>query len=254
MSVLKSLCIAFAMYSKIPVPQLAWKQEDMKYTLCFFPWVGAVIGALEVAWYELCGRIGLGRMAYAFVGAAIPIIVTGGFHIDGFMDTADARSSYQDRDKKLDILKDSHIGAFAVIRLLLYYLLYLAALSEVKGIETAIVFGIGFVLSRGMSGVAAVTMRSARNEGSLKKVSGAQAKRVVLVMLILQIALALLAMLMVSPWTGLLVVVGMIGCALYYRRMAYREFGGVTGDTAGYFLQLCELVIVIAAAAGGHII
>ena len=44
MSVIKSFFIAFSIYSKIPVPQFAWKEEDMRYTLCFFPWVGAVIG------------------------------------------------------------------------------------------------------------------------------------------------------------------------------------------------------------------
>ena len=50
MSVIKSFFIAFSIYSKIPVPQFAWKEEDMRYTLCFFPWVGAVIGLCFLLW------------------------------------------------------------------------------------------------------------------------------------------------------------------------------------------------------------
>lgn len=253
MSVLKSLCIAFAMYSKIPVPQFGWKQEDMKYALCFFPWIGAVIGVLEVTWYFLCGWLGIGKMAYAFGSAAIPIMVTGGFHIDGFMDTVDASCSYQDREKKLEILTDSHIGAFAVIRLLLYYLLYLAAFSEIRSWRQAAMTGIGFVLSRAISGVAAVTLQAAKKTGSLRKVSDASSKRAVFILLVLQIFLCMGGILCLSPVTGLAIAAGMSLCFLCYRHMAYREFGGVTGDTAGYFLQLCELVLVVITAIGGYI-
>lgn len=46
MRILKSLCISFSLYSKIPVPQFAWEEDDMKYVLCFFPWIGVVTGAL----------------------------------------------------------------------------------------------------------------------------------------------------------------------------------------------------------------
>ena len=55
MSVIKSFFIAFSIYSKIPVPQFAWKEEDMRYTLCFFPWVGAVIGLCFLLWNRFAG-------------------------------------------------------------------------------------------------------------------------------------------------------------------------------------------------------
>ena len=56
MSVIKSFFIAFSIYSKIPVPQFAWKEEDMRYTLCFFPWVGAVIGLCFLLWNRFAER------------------------------------------------------------------------------------------------------------------------------------------------------------------------------------------------------
>ena len=76
--------IAFSMYSKIPMPQFEWKDEDMRYALCFFPWVGAVIGVLWYLWKWICDRFAVGTLCYAVVGTAIPILVTGGFHVDGF--------------------------------------------------------------------------------------------------------------------------------------------------------------------------
>ena len=113
MSVIKSFFIAFSIYSKIPVPQFAWKEEDMRYTLCFFPWVGAVIGLCFLLWNRFAGVYGIPSTARAAVGAVLPLAISGGFHADGFMDTMDALHSYRDRERKLEILKDSHIGAFA---------------------------------------------------------------------------------------------------------------------------------------------
>ena len=124
MRMIKSCIVAFSMYSKIPMPQFEWKEEDMHYMLCFFPWVGAVIGVCIYLWNMLCAALSIGRTCYVLVAVAIPILVTGGFHVDGFMDTMDALHSYQSRERKLEILKDSHIGAFAVIMLAAYGLLY----------------------------------------------------------------------------------------------------------------------------------
>ena len=112
MRIIKSCIVAFSMYSKIPMPQFEWKEEDMQYMLCFFPWVGAVIGVCLYLWNRFCAAFQVGRIAYVLFAVAIPILVTGGFHVDGFMDTMDALHSYQPRERKLEILKDSHIGAF----------------------------------------------------------------------------------------------------------------------------------------------
>ena len=111
----------------------------MRYALCFFPWVGAVIGALWYLWKWFCDRFAVGTLCYAAVGTAIPILITGGFHVDGFLDTCDALHSYQPRERKLEILKDSHIGAFAVIMLALYGLIFLGGFSEITECRTLVV-------------------------------------------------------------------------------------------------------------------
>ena len=122
MKIIKGFVIAFSIYSKIPVPQFDWKEEDMQYHLCFFPLIGLIIGALEAGWLFLGNAAGISHLCKTLIAVAIPLLVTGGFHMDGFMDTMDAFHSYQDKEKKLAILKDPHIGAFSVLMLVLYYL------------------------------------------------------------------------------------------------------------------------------------
>ena len=56
MRFIKAMLIAFSMYSRIPMPQFTWKEEDMNYMLCFFPWVGAVIGGLIYLWRMVCEK------------------------------------------------------------------------------------------------------------------------------------------------------------------------------------------------------
>jgi len=122
MIVLQTIAVAFAMFSAIPVPQFDWNEKNMRYAMCAFPLIGVVIGA---AWC-VCGALPLPGFAKAAGFALIPVWITGGIHLDGYADTCDALSSYGDREKKLEILKDPHCGAFAVIRLCSYFLAYFA--------------------------------------------------------------------------------------------------------------------------------
>lgn len=101
----KSIAIAFSMYSKIPMVQFEWKEEDMRYSMCFFPLVGIVIGLLSWCWWLFCQQFDIGKMCFAFVGIAIILLVTGGIHMDGYMDTMDALHSYGSREKKTGNLK-----------------------------------------------------------------------------------------------------------------------------------------------------
>ena len=149
------------MYSKIPMPQFKWNDDDMKYMLVFFPWIGAVIGLLLMLWRYIYSHFGVADICYVCIGALIPIAVTGGFHIDGFMDTMDAFHSYKPREEKLAILKDSHIGAFAVIMLAAYGLLFMGAFSQIMDDKAFIVLCRLFI-SRCLSGIAVVSFKSAK--------------------------------------------------------------------------------------------
>ena len=238
MSVIKSFFIAFSIYSKIPVPQFAWKEEDMRYTLCFFPWVGAVIGLCFLLWNRFAGVYGIPSTARAAVGAVLPLAISGGFHADGFMDTMDALHSYRDRERKLEILKDSHIGAFAVICFVMYELIYLGAVSMITEKEQILVLAAGFFLSRTLSGIGVVSLRCAKTNGMLYQFASEAHRRVVLA---------------VSVKTGALACAAAGLTYAYYRQKSYQEFGGITGDLAGYFVTLCEGVMAVLVAAAGLI-
>lgn len=244
---IKSFLIAVSLYSQIPVPQFAWEEEDMPYVFCFFPWVGALIGGCLYGWLYLCGRCQIGSLCRTMIGAAVPLLVTGGFHVDGFMDTMDALHSYQPKERKLEILKDSHIGAFAVIMLALYGLVYLGALSEIKTREVQKIVCGGFFLSRCFSGISAVSFSPAKKEGTLFLFTERAQQNVVKLSLYLQSVVCIGLMVYWHMAAGLFVA----GCAVFslivYFYKSRKEFGGVTGDTAGCFVVCCEGLMAAAA-------
>lgn len=261
--------IAFSMYSKIPMPQSSWTEENMRYVMCFLPLVGLVEGILSVAWVRLLpilhlesGGFGLG----AAVLALIPVAVTGGIHLDGFLDTSDALGSWQEPEKRLEILKDSRAGAFAVIMGCLYFALSLGVYTTFQDQvleawrastfwEVDMLFQIIgiYVLSRAFSGLAIVTRPMAKNTGLAAAFSdGAQKKRVAAVMAAFMIACGgwLLALNPVSG--GAVLAVGVL-VYIYYCHMARQKFGGITGDLAGWFLQVVELCMMLTLTLGGGI-
>lgn len=248
MTVIKSFFIAFSLYSSIPVPQFTWKEEDMKYVLCFFPWVGAVIGALVYLWGRFCNHCAVGTLCYSLIGTAIPLIITGGFHVDGFMDTMDAFHSYQPRERKLEILKDSHIGAFSVIMLGTYALLYVGAFSEIRDIKPLAVVSAGFVLARVLSGIGVVTFPSAKKEGMLFLFASTSHKRIVVSVLVIQGIACIVFMLWQSFFYGIAAVLAAVAAFTYYYYCTRKELGGITGDTAGYFVVLCEGCMMVVVS------
>lgn len=252
-SLLKSLASAFLMYSRIPVPQVEWKEENRRYSLCFFPLIGAVIGGIYLLWRNFCAALGFGSLFGAIGAALIPILVTGGIHMDGYCDATDARASYAEREKRLAIMSDPHIGSFAAIRLCVYLAAQVACFSEIHAQKTALVVSLGYLLSRAMSGIGAVTFRSAKNGGTLRNfVKPAHRKQTLAALFTVTVAVAA-AMAAVFPLGGGLALFLAFLCFVYYRRTAYRDFGGITGDLAGWFLALCELAILIGAVAGERI-
>ena len=202
MKLLKAMAIAFSIYSKIPMTQFEWKEEDMEYMMCIFTWIGGVIGLFFYGWAVLCEKFAVGYVCYALIAAAIPLMISGGYHDDGYMDTMDAFLSYQSREKKLEILKDSHIGAFSAIMLVLYYMIDIAAISEIHTREAVFALAAVFFLARCFSGIAVMTLQPAKKEGLLYTFASSAQKVKVKTALYFQAALCMVLMLFVSGWNG----------------------------------------------------
>lgn len=252
MRVIRSLFIAFSTYSRIPVPQVEWSEENRKYSMCFFPLIGAVIGLLLWGWLWLCDALSIGPVLKGAAGVLLPIFVTGGIHMDGFMDTSDALASWQPKERRLEILKDSHVGAFAVLGCAGYLLLHAALLSEASAASGALHCCV-FVLSRALSAWAMATFRSARPQGMLDAFAQAAHRRMVTVSCVVYAVLCAVVWSVFGGWLTLVCLLAAALCVIYYRHMAYKQFGGVTGDLAGWFLQVTELVLIAVIVLGGKL-
>ena len=132
--------------------------------MCFFPLIGAIIGGLSWMWGYWGIRLVNSRTFYAVALLLIPVMVTGGIHLDGLLDTSDALHSYQSRERKLEILKDSHAGAFAILTAVVYFLAYLGIYHELTLTGLPVVC-IGFVLSRALAGFSIAAFPMAKNTG-----------------------------------------------------------------------------------------
>ena len=248
MQVVKSFFIAFSMYSKIPVPQFPWKDQDMKYIFCFFPWIGGLIGGCIYLWNYFCFFYHVGDICRTAINAGIPLLITGGIHVDGFMDTMDAIHSYSPREKKLEILKDSHIGAFSVIMLVIYGVVFLGAFSEITNDAMLKIACSGFFLSRCLCGISVISFPLAKKDGMLFTFADSSHKKIVKGSLYLQSIACIGFMMFWSIPAGLVAAVAAVAFLGYYFCRSRKEFGGVTGDTAGWFGVLCEGCIVVVTA------
>ena len=250
MRLFRRIAVSLSLYSRIPMPHFSWEEDDMKDSLMFFPLVGVIIGIVEVLTFHLCRYFELHHMVSVILMILIPITITGGFHLDGFMDTIDAIRSYRSREDKLRILKDPHAGAFAVIGLICAMLAFAGAALVIyeKGDHLIMLnVGVSFVFSRSLSGLLSVILPKARREGMLHNETKGAGSRVMGTLLVWYI-LSLIAVFVIDPETALLTVAVYMACLIRYKNMTEKEFGGVTGDTAGYFVTVSEICNIVLLA------
>ncbi|NLO84823.1 MAG: adenosylcobinamide-GDP ribazoletransferase [Clostridiales bacterium] len=252
MRIISSLCIAFSTYSKIPMPNVEWNDENKAYSLCFFPLIGLVVGVLLGGWLWLCDFFAFGMLLRGVIGTAIPLLVTGGIHMDGFMDTCDAIASWQTKERRLEILKDPHTGAFAVINCCLYLLVMSAVLSEVA-FDAWTSIGMCFAVSRALSALTLTHWRKAKDTGMLAGFARSAAQKSVTISSGVFVLAAVIVWIIQLGFRGLFPLLAAGLCILFYRNKAYKYFGGVTGDLAGWFTQITELACIAAIMLGGKL-
>ena len=242
MIVLETVAVAFSMFSALPMPQIEWNEKNMRWSLCAFPLVGAVIGLGCWGWLRLCAALSLPELLRGAGLCLLPVLVTGGIHLDGYADTCDALASHAGIEKRQEILKDPHLGAFAAIRLCAYFIADFALWTSTKTLRLPVLLGL-FCLSRALSGLA-LTLFPLRPGSGLARsfAEAADKKRVRALLAALSVLLALLLLLSRAGET----VFAAALVFLYYRRMCAKDFGGLSGDLAGWFLQTAELWMLAA--------
>ena len=238
MAVFQTVAVAFSIFSAVPVPQLEWNENNMRWMLCAFPLVGVVCGG---CWLAL-SLLPLPDFLRGALFCLAPVAVTGGIHLDGYADTCDALASCGGIAKKQEILRDPRCGAFAVIRLCGYFVLYLALCVTLSPSADAVLCaGLGFVLSRALSGWAVASLPLAKDADLVHTFATAADRRRVSRLLVVLSAVLAMAQIAVGEIAGLAMVAASGLTLWHYAQVAKTQFGGITGDLAGWFLQKCEL-------------
>ena len=247
-----SLVLAFAMYSSVPVPRADWEKENMRFVLCCFPLVGAVLGMLTYGWSIVCIYLPVRQLLRTAIYVLLPVLVTGGIHLDGFLDTCDALHSYAPRERKLEILKDPRAGAFAVICGISLFVLNFGLWSQLsmQGVRS---LSMGFVISRCLSGWSVAIFPCAKDTGLAATFQDAAHRHVVGAACSVELLVAACFAFYVEPAGAACMLAAALAALLWYYFMSRRQFGGITGDLAGWFLQVCECLMAAAVVAGDMI-
>lgn len=247
MSILKAAILMFSMFTRIPMPKVEWNKENMRYMLCFFPLAGVIIGLAIAGWFWFCGVSHIGTLLFATGVTLIPVAVTGGIHLDGYCDTIDALASHASPERKREILKDPHAGAFAIIGASAYLLLYFGISTElIVNSKTWLLLTLMHCLSRTLSGLSVIGFPSSATGGLLDSFKGSADKKRTAAILLLSLSGCVAGLLLTAPFTGGGMILAGLLCGLYLFNLSKRQFGGMSGDLAGYFLQLCELAMLAA--------
>ena len=237
---LQDILAAFGLLTRLPLPS---HQSVGAAAAWAWPLVGVVVGA--VAGLAGWATQGLGAGVAAGIVLAAQALLTGAMHEDGLADTADGLWGGWTRERRLEIMKDSHIGSYGVLALLLVTLLRWSALTAlIAGGQWAALIAAG-ALSRAPMAVLMALMPNARRSG-LSRAVGRPAFGTALAALVLALALATVV---VGPVATLLAaLLAALPCAAL-ALVARARIGGQTGDILGASQQLAEAAVLAACVA-----
>lgn len=253
---LESLIIAMSMYSSIPMPRVDWKENNMRWSLGCLPVVGILCGGVTFGWTVLARFSGASPLFFAALAVLLPIVIAGGLHMDGFLDAADAIFSRQDREKKLAIMKDPNSGPFAILCCCGLVLLETGAWCQL--LQTVYLLPAActvFLLSRSLTVVAGSRLPYT-STSTLGVLFADRAARGVSLLGLVETIVSVGLLLFAGYWGGGLP--GLLGGStaalfavavfVWYRHMIRKQFGGITGDLLGFFVELSQLVMLLSLA------
>ncbi len=237
---LQDILSAFGLLTRLPLPPYTPVGAGAAWA---WPLVGVVVATLAA----LAGWAGhgLGPGIAAGVVLAVQALLTGAMHEDGLADTADGLWGGWTKQRRLEIMRDSHIGSYGVLALLLVTLMRWSALTAlIAGGHWGAVIAAG-ALSRAPMAVLMALMPNARDDG-LSQAVGRPAFGTALAASVLALGLATLAVGPVATLAAALLAA--LSCAAL-ALLAKARIGGQTGDILGASQQLAEVAVLAALAA-----
>lgn len=236
--------MAWGMFLSIPCPYRKWDDSLRPEMIAAYPFIGAVAGLFWTAAAYLLEYARCPAILMAVLLTVIPYLLTGFIHLDGYMDCCDAILSRRDAAERHRILKDSHVGSFAVIGILILMLLTVAlfASGSLRNKELLLIFLPG--ASR--AACALLIFASDPMEGSSYSGSFAELKKPVheLASAVIMAAFVIVPVVLFGK-CGISSVVTVIG-AFLAAAGAKRNLGGMSGDISGFAMTIGELCGIAA--------
>ena len=252
MPALRHLAAALRFLTRLPVPGPALERVDLGRALAWFPVAGAALGAIlaGAAWL-LAPR--LAPAVLAVVVVALLAGLSGGLHLDGLADVADGLGGgHGDRARTLAIMRDSRIGAFGGVALVLVLLVKVAAISELLGrggAEWALLCAP--VLARTGTVPLVVLFPYARPEGLGRAFHDGGGARELAIAAVLGLVTLGLAAAAAAGLRVILPALAGLGAAGLVALACRRRLGGLTGDVYGAAIELAEAAFLLTASARG---
>ena len=242
------LLAAFQLLTRLPVARLAKTGPPANLARCVwaFPVVGLVVNAIGGFAYWLMYRLGVPPLVAAVWALAVTIAVTGALHDDGLADTADGFGGGATSERKLEIMRDSHIGSYGALALFLSVVARITAIAGLTDpIHVLVAFSLAGILGRGGILVLLLALQPARDDGMAAAIGEASIGHISA-----GLAVAVIASLAALPTlTALAVIVVALGVSLAVAKLARDQIAGYTGDVLGAGEVIIECVVLTVAAS-----
>ena len=255
MQQLRLFFIALQFFTRLPIPRwVGFQPEWLHHASRYFPLVGCVVAAVAAAVYLLAALVLPAPLA-AVLSTAASIYVTGAFHEDGFADTCDGLGGGMTRERVLEIMKDSRIGAYGAIGIVCMLGVKCTALALLPPGSVIAALFVAHPLSRLAATSLIWRMDYARAEGKAKPM----AQQMSTTEFVIAASSALLPGLLLAA-SGLLPPAVLCACvaaaalsAFWLARKFQARLQGYTGDCLGAVQQLAEVAVYLVIVAGlGH--
>lgn len=242
----QDILAAFMLLSRVPVQweKVSNEAPDIGRAMWAYPVVGLFVGGCSAAVYLLAIYISVPSLLAIIIALIVSVFVTGAFHEDGLADVADGFGGGLTREKKLEIMRDSRIGTYGGLALILAIALKVSSLAQLPPLWVVKAVVIGAVVSRVMIIVTARVLPPAR-KNSLATEAG---KPSVVIMVSAFVIAGATTYLLAGYWP-LFVVIGVaLMVTLFFCRLAYTQVQGFSGDILGATQQISEISIFVTLA------
>jgi len=236
---LKIFFTALMFYTRIPVPKsTGYSSENLNKATRYFPLVGIIVGAAGALVFYATSILFSIYSSILFSILSM-ILITGAFHEDALSDFCDGFGGGYTKEKILEIMKDSRIGTYGAIGLILLILMKIFLLAEIDPLKIPIILIAAHALSRVNPVLLMFSSQYVREDITSKSKPVGETKSIIT--LVIAIVLGLLPLILIPYQTIPFLLAAMLLIFLYFRYYVHKKLGGYTGDVLGALQQLSEV-------------